>query len=478
MIEFSVNLRRHWFLLGASLAGLLAGCQTPAAHVAACNPAVPTPPRLVVLGRQLVQDTAFETAYHPLRSGLTMLSEPGVYLRAMAEGLTRKRIGLALAATPDPVQEVRPTLDPADLEAELRNLSGEPLRPADVDLFVDGGQALAALHGVIDQATCRIDVLMYLWDNDPVGEEIAGWLAAKAGPHCPVRVLVDGGGNLLQGLPKKASAAEVNRVVCQLAEQPYVEVIRTRDAWLRFDHRKLVVADGRVAWSGGRNFTAPSFFEAHDLSFTLVGPLAGELETRFERYWHEQGGKAAPPLDRTPALEENALARVVATRPRDRQLAETLYRAVDRACHHVYIENPYFVDSRLLYRLAEARQRGADVRVILTVQGDSKIINHANRVTVNRLLGAGVRVYLYPGMTHVKATVVDGCWAYLGTGNFDPLSLRHNRELGLAVGAGPLVAELEEVLFLPDLRPEWEQKKPLRVSPEDYAYEAVASLFL
>ena len=58
-------------------------------------------------------------------------------------------------------------------------------------------------------------------------------------------------------------------------------------------------------------------------------------------------------------------------------------------------------------------------------------------MTANRLLRAGVRVYLYPGMTHVKATTVDGLWAYLGTGNFDALSLRHNRELGLAVGRRP-----------------------------------------
>jgi phosphatidylserine/phosphatidylglycerophosphate/cardiolipin synthase-like enzyme len=116
--------------------------------------------------------------------------------------------------------------------------------------------------------------------------------------------------------------------------------------------------------------------------------------------------------------------------------------------------------------------------VVLTLDSGSGVIDRSNRVTANRLLRAGCRVYLYPGPTHVKATSVDGQWAYLGTGNFDALSLRHNRELGLAVGAGPLIQALEEELFLPDFRPEWEVTEPLPVTPMDYASEVIASLFL
>ncbi len=118
------------------------------------------------------------------------------------------------------------------------------------------------------------------------------------------------------------------------------------------------------------------------------------------------------------------------------------------------------------------------MRVVLTIRSGCEAVDRSNRVTANRLLRAGIRVYLYPGLTHVKATSVDGCWAYLGTGNFDFLSLRHNRELGVAVGAGPVIADLEDVLFLPDFRPEWELTEPLPVTAEDYFWEAVASLFM
>jgi cardiolipin synthase len=351
-----------------------------------------------------------------------------------------------------------------------------------VQLHIAGADALAALHRVIDQAGSRIDILMYLWDSDPVGEEIAVHLAARAAAGVRVRVLVDGGGNLIDGLPKEASAAEVNRVVCWLAHQTHVEVIRTRNALVRFDHRKLVVADGRLAWSGGRNFTRPSFSEDHDLSYTLTGLLAVEMADIFDDFWHREGGnvgKDKPDPDHAPEpffhTAVNASARLLRTRPVRRDLALVLYRAVNRARHHIYIENPYFADARLVVLLARARQRGADVRVVMTIQCDSEVLNHSNRVTANRLLAAGIRVYLFPGMTHVKATEVDGRWAYLGTGNFDSLSLRHNRELGLAVGAGPLIAELEERLFLADLRPEWELTEPLPLSVKDYLAEAVAS---
>jgi cardiolipin synthase len=253
-------------------------------------------------------------------------------------------------------------------------------------------------------------------------------------------------------------------------------VIRSRNGSFRFDHRKLVVADGRIAWDGGRNFVDSAFDRDHDLSYTLTGPLAAELARQFDDDWEFQGGRRLGSLvPRAPEAPPNALARVVHTRPADHDLARILYQAVEAARHHVYVENPYFGDNHLLYLLAGARRRGVDVRVVLTLQSDSDLYSRSNRVTANRLLAAGCRVYLYPGVTHVKAMAVDGVWAYTGTGNFDNLSLRHNRELGVAVSDGPFLAEFEARLFEADFNPEWELTAPLDLSPLDYLYELVAT---
>src|SRR5215203_1640353 len=130
---------------------------------------------------------------------------------------------------------------------------------------------------------------------------------------------------------------------------------------------------------------------------------------RYERFWQEQGGSPGPSTSPPSSSgSANALARLVRTRPYESNLARTVYSAVRNAQRHVYAENPYFSDSKLLVELAKARRRGADVRVVLTLDTGDSAHDIANRATANWLLRAGVRVYLFPGRTHVKAMSVDG----------------------------------------------------------------------
>lgn len=464
--------RRRFTLLAALIA--CAGCRVTPAEPAACESS--TASRKMLLARQVAGDTVVMSAAYPRRAAFVAVTEPSAYLRAWAAGIVRKRIAANLLGPHGPIEPDRPTLDVDKLERAAARVSGEPLTPADVRYYLDGGEALAALDAVIDAAECRVDVLMYLWGNDEIGWHVARRLAAKAGCGVTVRILADGGGNLSQGEPKEARPDELNAAVCWLARQPGITLIRGRNPIYRLDHRKLVVADGQVAWLGGRNFIDTAFYRDHDLSYTVAGPLAGTLAASFEESWDREGGSPAPPLAPAPPPEEpNALARVVRTRPTERTLAYNLYAAVEKARHHVYVENPYFGDNRLIADLARARRRGADVRVVLTLHSDSSFYDHANRVTANRLLREGVRVYLYPDVTHVKATAVDGVWVYTGTGNFDNLSLRHNKELGLAISAGPAIDELEERLFWADFRDEWELTEPLPLTPLDRLYELLAT---
>jgi cardiolipin synthase len=461
-------------ILGTVL--LAVGCRMTPTPPAGCESASMS--RRGTFIRQVAADTRAAAADHPIRAGYSSLTEPFAYFRAWESGLVEKRTFGKRRGELPPICPDRPTLDVAALEEYSRRIAKSEASPAAVRLCIDGEDARCALHEVIDGAQCRLDVLMYLWGSDTIGWEVARHLAAKAGPNLPVRVLIDGGGNLLQGEPKEASTAEVNAAVCWLAAQPCVSVIRTRDPWFRLDHRKLVVADGCVAWSGGRNFVDSAFFKAHDLTYTVRGPLAGEMADLFENFWRGQGGAPSdyqPP--KSPPDQANAQARVVRTTPTERAIAKILYDAVLYSRHHVYAENPYFSDNHMIGLLVQARRRGADVRVVLTLDSDSTIFDRSNRVIANRLLAAGVRVYLYPGMTHAKALAVDGVWAYTGTGNFDNLSLRHNRELGLAINDGPIIGELEERLFLADMQDEWELTEPLPVGPLDYLAEFLASTF-
>lgn len=462
---------------------LLAGCQVPAARFATATPGAAILPCTVVFARQIVEDSALELTYHPWRAGQTVFAEPAKCLWVLGRGAVGKRLLMPWAGTPMPLTRQRRSLDPADLEQQLDELVGEPSQPAYVRVYPDGSEALAELKRLLNGARRQVDVLMFQWENDAMGAEIADCLAAKASANLRVRVLVDGGGNLIFGHPTRSHPADVNGVVALLSQKPYIEVIRTRNPFGRVDHRKLVLVDGQVAWTGGRNFTHQSFFDQRDISLTLEGPLVPKLTGDFEEFWQEQGGKPGEslPMDEQaePTMHEaNAQARLLSTGPMHHQIEQAMYQVIDRAEHHVYMENYTFCDSLLVYKLARARQRGVDVRVVLTFSDCTGALNRANRVIANRLLAAAVRVYVCPGMTHTKAAAVDGCWAYLGTGNFDPLSLRRNLELGVALSTCRLVHAIEQELFEADFRPEWELKKPLPLEWKDYAYEVLASFCL
>lgn len=460
--------------------GLMVG-QTPPATWPL--PGTATTSRAALVRRAALGDSVVELAWRPGRTTWRLLTDPVYQFYWHLGGALGKSL-LPLHACPGPVPEVRPTLDPTVLEAALQRLTRVPLEPALLQLYPDGNDALQVLHHLIDQGQHRIDVLMYWWDSDDVGQALAEHLARWACQGGVVRVLVDTGGTLIHGEPKQASAAEVTRVINWLAHQPNVQVLRTRAPLARFDHRKLVLVDGKVAWTGGRNFTRVAFFQEHDLSFTVQGQLVERINCLFEKFWRDQGGSPLVMGDGPPSslpegeLPANAYARLICTSPGHRELLATICTAISHARHHIYLENCCILDGRLICQLATARKRGVDVRVVLTLDTTVDLIDRANRLTINRLLEAGVRVYLFPKATHVKAMSVDGSWAYLGTGNFDALSLHRNRELGLAIGAGPILEELEQRLFLQDFRPEYEVTCPLPTRPGDRLCELLASFCL
>jgi cardiolipin synthase len=125
--------------------------------------------------------------------------------------------------------------------------------------------------------------------------------------------------------------------------------------------------------------------------------------------------------------------------------------AIERAKSYIYIENPYFDDDTMLRALIRARQRGVDVRVILPAKNDSGIMQINNAVMANELIDSGVRIYAYPGMTHVKAAIYDG-WACIGSANLNKMSLRIGQELDVAYSDPKAVEQLKQGLFETDFR--------------------------
>lgn len=328
---------------------------------------------------------------------------------------------------------------------------GGPPTAARLTYLPDSEPAVRSLLGLIASAQSRIDLIMYGWEDDPTGREVAAALAARARAGVRVRLLVDRTGFLIHN---PAAARGEPTFLDALGATPNVALIESPGTYFRFDHRKLAVIDGRIAWTGGMILTEYARRSWHNFAFLAEGPIVAQYAALFADRWQELGGAPAGPgpPPPPPPVVANAAVRLLRTDlGGERSLKRAIYHAVDHARRHIYLENPYFADEVLSRKLAAAAARGVDVRAVLTLRNNIGRMGRFETLVANRLLRDGGHVYLYPKMTHVKALSVDGTWAYLGTGNFDELSLRNNREAGLAIATPAAVGALDRALFGPDM---------------------------
>jgi cardiolipin synthase len=252
--------------------------------------------------------------------------------------------------------------------------------------------------------------------------------------------------------------------------------------WLTVDHRKCIVIDSRQAYLGGMNIGREYRYEWHDMMVGVTGPIVGRLEKDFRKAWAHAGpfGDLAYAWVSTVgriSLKRTGMTNGIDIRPLRTATGKVeIYRAqleaIQQAKRYIYIENAYFDDDTSLRALIQARRRGVDVRVVLPGENDNGIMHTSNQFMANEMVRNGIRVYAYPGMTHVKAAIYDG-WACLGSAIFDKMSLRISQELDVAFSDPATVGRLERELFEADFKCSREQKTPV---PLDWLDSLVKTL--
>ena len=212
----------------------------------------------------------------------------------------------------------------------------------------------------------------------------------------------------------------------------------------------------------------------------LEGPIVSEISRDFYRAWVSAGflGDLQQLGQRNQVVPVSASAtdypiRLLYTRPGNSQILRAQIAATRLASQYIYLQNPYITSDAMLYELVKARRRGVDVRVIMPYQSDSGVITRSNVLVANAMLRNGIRVFIYPGMSHLKAAIYDG-WACLGSANMDNLSLRTNREMNLATTHPPAVNALREQVFRVDMEKSVELTEPLKSNWSDYLAELLA----
>ena len=372
----------------------------------------------------------------------TILGVNRIRRRAIALGRARQRAQRGLEA-PDPlVPGAALASDHSGLAGLVRlgeAVSGRPLLAGNrVTPLQNGDDAYPAMLDAIERATASVTLSSFIFEADGIGRRFVDVLARAARRGVEVRVLVDAAG-------ARYSRPAIHRVLRQAGVPAARFLPMTIGRGLPFNnlrnHRKILIVDGRIGFTGGMNIRdlhivgAGPRHATRDVQFRIAGPVVRQLQEVFAEDWAFvtrevlDGPAWYPEL----ALAGPTAARVLSDGPDDdfEVARSVLLGALAAARESVAIVTPYFLpDQSMIGALAVTALRGVRVDIVLPAHGNISLVRWATSALLWQLLGPGCRVHLSPApFDHAKLFVVDRAWVLLGSTNWDPRSLRLNFEV-------------------------------------------------
>ena len=310
-----------------------------------------------------------------------------------------------------------------------------------VQLLIDANQTFKEIVAAIHAAQSSIHLEYYIWQPDRLGKALRDLLITKAKQGVQVRFLYDaiGSSRLTHRFLQPMRDAGI-RVATFVPGQS----IRERWSINLRSHRKIVIIDGEIGFTGGMNVgdeylgRDPYFGQWRDTHVALRGPTVLQLQEVFAIDWHYATGDDLPSAAFPEPVEcGHVLAQVLADGPdeEDGVFHTLLFAAINRAERQVTLATSYFVPTPpLVTALETAALRGVRIRVMLSGPKTYFATRNAARSYYDSLLRAGVEIYEYQaGQFHPKSLTIDGCWSLVGTPNFDSRSLYLNFEVGVAL---------------------------------------------
>ncbi len=373
--------------------------------------------------------------------------------RKLPRELRIGRVGRLASALPLGIE------DPG-FEMLLRRIDGAPFFGGNrVDVFFNGADAFQAMRQSGEAAQEEILLESYIFKDDSTGQRFLDGIKAAAARGVAVRVVADALGSYAtrdEFWREMESRGVQLRLFNPLFEQFWYQPFR--------DHRKILVVDRKVAFTGGMNigeeygsFRPKPGETWRDTHVRVTGPAAWEMAVVFQEGWEHAGGEPFE-IDSIPAEEAEAPgARILVldSRPLRGQAesAAVLAAIVAAARRTLWITNAYFAPGhRALRVLEEAADRGVDVRLLLPGQTDVPIVRHAGHGYYGTLLERGVRIFEYQAaILHAKTLVADGLVSVVGSTNLDFRSFLFNAECDLLILCPETAAKMESA-FREDLK--------------------------
>ncbi len=392
-----------------------------------------------------------------------------------------------LAAISDPDFTLPPTIgEYRNIITLLLNNNKAPLTTNNrITVLNNGRDTFNALLEALKAAKSTINIEYYIFENDRIGGKVAKILKDKARAGVEVRFIYDDVGSW--GLSPKFLRELRKAGVEVRCFQPVVFPWLTSRVNYR-NHRKIVVVDGRVGFTGGINIADRYLVRRgkngmwRDTHLRLEGESVSMLQAVFLTDWFFLNKKELINDEKffPPSAVEDECPVQIATSGPDSDWAaimQAFFSAITHARDHIYISSPYFLPNQaILTALKVAALGGIDVRVMLPSRSDSKIVYWATRSYISELMDAGIKVYFYHrGFNHSKVIMIDGKFSSVGTANMDVRSFEDNFEVSAIIYDPQIAAQLERS-FLEDLRfsklvtpKEWEKRSDIHGIYESFA---------
>ncbi len=319
-----------------------------------------------------------------------------------------------------------------------------------VRIYTYGVSLYESMLTDIRAAHDSICIESFIWKGDTIGSEIKEAILRKAQEGVKVYAIFDDFANLV--VPRQFKKFP-----------PTVHLLRYK-AWTRLwdifdprnlarDHRKLLVIDEKIGYSGGYNIGDLYGAKWRDTHVRIEGEAARNLYASFVEFWNEHAPESRQPLKSSASLLP--YMRMYSNDPKRLMFPiRSMYiEAIDLAKERVLLTTPYFIPDRyVLSSLVRAARRGVDVRLMVPEESNHLLADWLARTYFTDCLRQGIRVFLYQAaMIHAKTATIDGAWTTVGTANLDRLSLVGNYELNMEF-IHPVLAKQMEQVFTDDLQ--------------------------
>ena len=330
---------------------------------------------------------------------------------------------------------------------ELLSRGDPALMPAggnEVEVITDGRVLWERMLQDIRSARKSIRIEYYRWAPDEAGDQIRKAVLEKLAEGVQVQILIE---NFCSPFFPKAFYQKMEKAGARL-----LYFTDTEGSFSRFfrgirhrDHRKILVVDEEIGYTGGTNIVKKYRDEWRDTNVRIKGPAVALLSRFFDEMWEQRGGApvAATPSGPQP-VEGGVPVQLCAYGAGDSIMVKAICKMLDLARERVYIQTPYFCPTdNILRTMREAAERGVDVRILLPREVDEPFMKLANESFYEECLEHSVKIYEYtPRFDHTKMILCDRSLSLLGSTNLDYLSLLINYEVAALVCDAALTERL------------------------------------